>query len=98
MKPRIPVIKKTQRQFSPSTIAAIIGGAMTAPTLEPVLKMPKAKDRSFGGNHSETALAEPGKPPPSPRPSMKRKTPNPKTVDTVPCFFNDTATTEIYTA
>src|SRR5262245_15892898 len=84
MKPMPPVMKKTQRQPSHRTIAAINGGAMTAPTLEPVLKMPKANERSLGGNHSATALPDPGNPPPSPMPSRKRNTPNPRTEDAVP--------------
>src|SRR5215475_2017248 len=66
-------------------ISAINGGARTAPRLDPVLKMPKAKDRSFGGNHSATALPDPGNPPPSPMPSRNRYTPRPITVATVPC-------------
>src|ERR1035437_7002644 len=86
MNPNAPVIKNTHRQLDRSTMAAISGGAMTAPRLEPVLKMPNANDRSLAGNHSETALAEPGNPPPSPRPSRKRAAPRPNTPLTAPCI------------
>src|SRR5687768_4844178 len=67
--PRLPVNKNTQRQPNNVTMAAASGGAITAPRLEPVLKTPNANDRSWGGNHSETAFPEAGKPPPSPSPS-----------------------------
>src|SRR4026209_34575 len=83
-KPRLPVMKKTQRQFSCVTISARSGGATTAPMLEPVLKIPKASERSRGGNHSATALPEPGNPPPSPIPRRNRKAPKPKTEETRP--------------
>src|ERR1051326_1990244 len=79
----LPVIKKTHRHPSRETISAIKGGAITAPTLEPVLKRPNASERSLDGNHSATALPEPGNPPPSPRPRGKRKTPTPITEETV---------------
>lgn len=48
-----------QRQLAKAMMAAINGGAITAPTLEPALKIPKASERSLPGNHSETTLAEP---------------------------------------
>ena len=54
---------------------AMRGGATTAPTLDPVLTMPKARARSSGGNHSEIAFDEQGNPPPSPRPSRNRAMP-----------------------
>jgi hypothetical protein len=57
---------------------------MTAPTLDPVLKIPNAIARSFAGNHSATTLPEPGNPPPSPIPNRKRQVPIPSTEDTVP--------------
>jgi hypothetical protein len=57
---------------------------MTAPIAEPVLNNPNAIARSFTGNHSAAALPEPGNPPPSPIPSKKRDTPNPRTEETVP--------------
>src|SRR5687768_10297704 len=84
MKPIAPVMKKTQRQLRFKTIMAMSGGAMTAPRAEPVLKMPKATERSLGGNHSATALPEPGKPPPSPMPRRKRQAPKPATLETRP--------------
>ena len=40
------------------------GGATTAPTAVPALMIPIAVDRSFAGNHSDTALVAAGKPPP----------------------------------
>src|SRR5687768_12697186 len=77
-------MKNTQRQPSDETINAISGGAITAPTLEPVLKIPNAIARSRGGNHSATTLPDPGNPPPSPIPSRKRYTPSPRTDVAVP--------------
>src|SRR6185369_15117631 len=77
-------MKNVQRQFRCNTIIANNGGATTAPKDDPVLNNPNAMDRSFGGNHSATALPEPGNPPPSPMPSRKRNTPRPSTDDTVP--------------
>ena len=53
------------------------GTAITEPMLEPVLNSPKAVERSRAGNHSETALLEAGKPPPSPTPSRNRDTARP---------------------
>src|SRR5262245_41973908 len=82
--PTPPVMKNTQRHPSAPTMSAMSGGATTAPTAEPVLKIPNASERSRGGNHSATALPEPGKPPPSPMPSRKRHTPMPSTDDTMP--------------
>ena len=66
-------------------MAAIIGGAITAPTLDPVLKSPNAKERSSTGNHSATAFAEPGNPPPSPNPRAKRTAPSCVTLPASPC-------------
>src|SRR4051794_14903819 len=82
--PAPPVMKKTQRQPSVVTISAMSGGARTAPRADPELKIPNASARSLGGNHSATALPEPGNPPPSPMPSRKRNTPRPSTDDAVP--------------
>src|SRR4051812_4053275 len=82
--PAPPVRKKTQRQPSVVTISAMRGGATTAPSDDPVLKIPNASARSRVGNHSATALPEPGNPPPSPMPSRKRNTPRPSTDDAVP--------------
>src|SRR4051794_22928198 len=58
--PRAPTIKGTRR------------GAKMAPIFEPVLKMPVATERSFGGNHSVTTRMAAGKFPDSPRPKAKR--------------------------
>ncbi len=65
-------------------IAATRGGATIAPRLEPALKIPKAKERSFAEKHSETALAEAGNPPPSPNPKRRRAKPRPVTLETRP--------------
>ena len=43
--------------------------------LEPALKIPVAKARSFFGNHSETLLVAAGKLPDSPKPRTKRQAP-----------------------
>src|SRR5262249_6337737 len=55
-KPRHPVVRNTHRHPRRVTIAAISGGAITAPTLDPVLNRPNAKARSSTANHSATAL------------------------------------------
>jgi hypothetical protein len=49
------------------------------------LPRPKADARSLAGNHSEIALEEPGKPPPSPNPSATRNMPRPNTLAAEPC-------------
>src|SRR6266478_307751 len=84
MNPMPPVMKNTGRQPQRVTIRASKGGATTAPMLEPELKTPKAKERSFLGNHSATALAEPGNPPPSPIPRRNLQIPRPASDVTVP--------------
>ena len=48
------------------------GGATTAPSVEPLLKIAIANARSRTGNHSATAFAAPGQLPASPMPSRKR--------------------------
>jgi hypothetical protein len=68
------VAKNTVRQLAKPRIAAIAGGATTAPTAVPALMMPIASERSRAGNHSETALVAAGNPPPSPTPRRKRLT------------------------
>jgi hypothetical protein len=55
-------------------MAAIIGGAITAPTAVPALIIPIAVDRSPVANHSATAFVAAGNPPPSPIPSSSRLT------------------------
>src|SRR4029078_6259299 len=70
--PAAPVMKKTQRQLIRLTITATSGAPITAPSAEPVLKTPNANDRSREENHSDTAFAEPGNPPPSPSPKRNR--------------------------
>ena len=54
--PVAPVAKKTQRQLARPRMAAIAGGATTAPTAVPALIIPMAVDRSLAGNHSDTAF------------------------------------------
>jgi hypothetical protein len=48
-----------------------------APTLDPALKMPVARARSFFGNHSATVFTAAGKLPASPSASANRATPKP---------------------
>src|SRR5207237_565697 len=73
-RPVAPVAKKTHRQLATPRMAAMAGGATTAPAAVPALIIPIAVDRSLAGNHSETALVAAGKPPPSPIPKRKRQT------------------------
>ena len=54
----------------------MMGGATTAPTVDPLLKIAIANARSRTGNHSATAFAAPGQFPASPTPRMKRKRPS----------------------
>jgi len=57
-----------------SAVNAIRGGAISAPVLDPALKIPIALPRSFAGNHSDIALVAAGQLPASPTPRRKRKT------------------------
>src|ERR1039458_10661500 len=61
------------------TINGTSAGAKIAPMFAPVLKMPVATERSFGGNHSVTTRMAVGKFPDSPRPSAKRAVQKPVT-------------------
>src|SRR5262245_64147758 len=70
--PAAPHATNTQRQLPCVIIAAIAGGATTAPIAVPALTMPIAVDRSPTGNHSAMTLVAAGKPPPSPAPSKNR--------------------------
>src|SRR5262245_47642320 len=71
-RPAAPHAMKTQRQLLNVMIAAMAGGATTAPIAVPALMRPIAVDRSLTGNHSATTFVAAGKPPPSPAPSRKR--------------------------
>ena len=53
-------------------MAAMAGGAITAPTAVPALTIPMAVERSRTGNHSAMTLVAAGNPPPSPAPSRNR--------------------------
>jgi hypothetical protein len=68
------VAKKTTRQLYQARIAAMAGGATTAPMAVPALMIPIASERSRAGNHSATAFVAAGNPPPSPTPRRKRLT------------------------
>src|SRR5688572_4524159 len=67
--PTIPATTNTQRQPDTAIIAAIAGGAKTAPTAVPALITPIAVERSRTENHSATAFVAAGNPPPSPIPN-----------------------------
>jgi hypothetical protein len=58
--PSPPVRKKTQRQPIRSMMKLVIGLMATAPRPEPALTGRTRANRSRGGNHSATALPEPG--------------------------------------
>src|SRR5262245_58088752 len=70
--PAAPQAMNTHRQLPCRRMAAIAGGAMTAPTAVPALTIPIAVDRSVTGNHSAMTFVAAGNPPPSPMPSRKR--------------------------
>src|SRR5688572_26190857 len=70
--PNAPVMKNTHRQPPLAMIAAMSGGAITAPTAVPALIIPIAVARSPTANHSDTAFVTAGNPPPSPIPSSRR--------------------------
>src|SRR5881296_2657975 len=70
--PSSPAVRKAYRHPRAFATKTTNGGAMTAPTLEPLSKMATASPRSRAGNHSATVLLAPGQLQPSPRPSMKR--------------------------
>src|SRR5687768_7677802 len=75
-KPVSPTARNADCQPMRSTNHATSGGATIAPMAEPLLKMPEASARSFGGNHSETTFIAAGQLPASPNPSRKRKAPS----------------------
>jgi hypothetical protein len=66
------------------------GGAATAPTAEPLLKMPTARERCSAANHSATTSTAAGQLPASPAPSRKRHMPNPNTPRTKKCKISAT--------
>src|SRR5690606_4221458 len=74
--PTNPGITNPPRQPKYPDIQTVSGGATTAPMADPPMAIPLASARSFSSNHSYTALAAPGKHPPSPSPSKKRYTTN----------------------
>src|SRR5438067_190184 len=84
-KPRAPVAMNAARQPHVSVIHGTTIGVITAPTLEPALKIPVAKARSRRGNHSATVLIAAGKFPDSPSPSANRAALNPAAVRASAC-------------
>src|SRR4029077_9992871 len=75
-KPIAPVPMKAIRHPNRDVSHRTTMGVTIAPTFVPELKMPGAIARSFFGNHSATALIEPGKLPASPMPRLKRAAAN----------------------
>ncbi len=73
MKPRAPTSRKVPFHPSDRKRKAIRGAETMAPIEAPALKMPWARARSLGGNHSALALTAPGQAPASLTPSMARK-------------------------
>src|SRR6266478_2043592 len=55
--------------------STMVGGARTAPSAAPLLKMPDASARSREGNHSLTTFTPAGQLPASPAPSKNRQAP-----------------------
>src|SRR6185369_15521073 len=73
--PRAPIATKAEDQPKRMSIQATSGGAMIAPTEDPLLKSPEARARSDSGNHSATTLSPAGQLPASPIPSRNRYAP-----------------------
>src|SRR5580698_776212 len=76
---KTPVIRNEARQPKCRATHGTASGARMAPTPAPELKIPVAKARSRGGNHSAVALTAAGKLPLSPSPSRNRATAKPET-------------------
>jgi hypothetical protein len=70
-------------------MSGTMSGAKIAPMFEPVLKIPVATERSFGGNHSVTTRMAAGKFPDSPSPSANRAPQKPPTVRHSACNIAD---------
>src|SRR3954466_3185662 len=75
MRPVMPVARNADCQPWVAMSHATKGGAMMAPTDDPLLKMPDASARSLSGNHSATSLMAAGQLPASPMPSNNRERP-----------------------
>src|SRR5208337_4384869 len=88
-KPMAPTTTKEGRHPQYITMMGTMIGAVIAPTLLPALKMPVARARSLAGNHSDTALMEAGKLPPSARPRQAPATLKPSTVLMSACMQAD---------
>src|SRR5678816_554670 len=71
-----PVTRNAARQPKWSVRMGTDSAATMTPTLDPLLKIPVAKDRSFCGNQSATVRMAVGKFAASPAPSAKRATVN----------------------
>ncbi|HET6411219.1 MAG TPA: hypothetical protein VFG53_04105 [Anaeromyxobacter sp.] len=69
----MPVNRKAACQLKERIRTTTSGWAIIELTPEPMLMMPMATVRSFGGNHWETVLAAAGKFSASPTPSTPRK-------------------------
>ena len=87
---------KAQRQPSVTAMIGTTSGVRIAPTLDPALKMPMARARSFLGNHSLVAAIAAGNVPASPIASGMRASSIPavevkKMCATWPMVHSDTA-------
>src|SRR5678816_2043272 len=75
-RPRPPVTRNAARHPKRSVNGGTASAATMTPTLEPLLNIPVAKDRSFCGNQSATVRMAVGKFAASPAPNAKRATVN----------------------
>src|SRR5258706_6412776 len=78
-KPITPIITKAAPHPQCTLIHGTVNGARIAPTFEPELNIPVARDLSFFGKYSAVAFIAAGKLPASPKASTARENINPRT-------------------
>src|SRR5258706_4983243 len=95
-KPIPPIMTNAASHPQFILIQGTVNGARIAPTLEPELKMPVAKDLSFFGKYSAVALMAAGKLPASPNANTARENLNPKTETEKPAIPAQPKIVEIF--
>src|SRR2546429_5347394 len=85
MNPDEPTATNAARHPNCKTTHATNGGATIAPTADPLLKIPDARARSRGGNHSATTFTPAGQLPDSPIPRRNRAPPSDHGPNTQAC-------------
>src|SRR5205809_1872542 len=78
-----------------AAIHGTVSGAKMAPTFDPELNMPVAKDRSFLGKYSAVALMAAGKLPDSPNPNTALENIKPAMATGTPAIPNHPAKADI---